>query len=203
MEKIQKNRGITLIALVITIIVLLILAGISIATLTGENGILTKASKADKETDITETKEQIKIEIMGVLDDQKTNYTNSDVITAVEKITGKQVAENDEIVKSKKENDVDISDLWVTNNLIHFSINGTPYEIEKGITWDAYLSKNNPDDCFGWLWDIQTDAIFHYDDDIGSQLFGSWLVDEEENFVYRTDLIKSRKLYFANRCTLS
>ena len=36
----RYNKGITLIALVITIIVLLILAGISIASLTGENGIL-------------------------------------------------------------------------------------------------------------------------------------------------------------------
>ena len=35
---IKKNNGITLIALVITIIVLLILAGVTIATLTGENG---------------------------------------------------------------------------------------------------------------------------------------------------------------------
>lgn len=39
----MKNiKGITLIALVITIIILLILAGITIATLTGENGILRK-----------------------------------------------------------------------------------------------------------------------------------------------------------------
>ena len=45
-----NDKGITLIALVITIIVLLILAGVSIATLTGENGILTKASEADIET---------------------------------------------------------------------------------------------------------------------------------------------------------
>ena len=37
-----KNKGITLIALVITIIVLLILAGITIASITGENGILRK-----------------------------------------------------------------------------------------------------------------------------------------------------------------
>ena len=42
----NKQKGITLIALVITIIVLLILAGISIATLTGENGILKKATVA-------------------------------------------------------------------------------------------------------------------------------------------------------------
>ena len=42
----DKTKGITLIALVITIIVLLILAGISIATLMGENGIVEKAQKA-------------------------------------------------------------------------------------------------------------------------------------------------------------
>ena len=49
-EKIKENKGITLIALVITIIVLLILAGVSIAMLTGENGILTQANKAKVET---------------------------------------------------------------------------------------------------------------------------------------------------------
>ncbi len=46
----RKNNGITLIALVITIIVLLILAGVTIATLTGENGILTRAQDAQIET---------------------------------------------------------------------------------------------------------------------------------------------------------
>ncbi len=45
----KKQKGITLIALVITIIVLLILAGISIAILAGENGLLTKANKAEEE----------------------------------------------------------------------------------------------------------------------------------------------------------
>ena len=46
----RNEKGITLIALVITIIVLLILAGVSIAMLTGENGILTQAQRAEKET---------------------------------------------------------------------------------------------------------------------------------------------------------
>lgn len=46
----MKEKGITLIALVITIIVLLILAGISIAMLTGDNGLLTKASTAKEAT---------------------------------------------------------------------------------------------------------------------------------------------------------
>ena len=51
-----RNRGITLIALVITIVVLLILAGVSIATLTGQNGILTRANDAKSKTE--EAKEE-------------------------------------------------------------------------------------------------------------------------------------------------
>ena len=45
-EKSKKNGGITLIALVVTIIVLIILAGVSISMLTGQNGILTRAAEA-------------------------------------------------------------------------------------------------------------------------------------------------------------
>ena len=47
----KKQRGITLIALVVTIIVLLILAGVSISMLTGQNGILNRASEAKKNTE--------------------------------------------------------------------------------------------------------------------------------------------------------
>ena len=67
-RKIVKNqtntRGITLIALIITVIVLLILAGITIATLTGENGILKKAIKAKQNSTIENYKEEIKLEII-------------------------------------------------------------------------------------------------------------------------------------------
>ena len=58
LEKYSSN-GITLIALVITIIVLLILAGVSIAMLTGENGVLTKATDAKNQTEIAQEKEEI------------------------------------------------------------------------------------------------------------------------------------------------
>ena len=60
-EKEQKNKGITLIALVITIIVLLILAGVTIATLTGDNGILTRATEAKEKTVMAQEKEQVEI----------------------------------------------------------------------------------------------------------------------------------------------
>lgn len=53
----MKNRGITLIAMVITVIVLLILAGVTIATLTGENGILTRAQEAKNKIEETQEDE--------------------------------------------------------------------------------------------------------------------------------------------------
>lgn len=49
-KELKRNKGITLIALVITIIVLLILVGITITTLTGENGIISNTAKAKEET---------------------------------------------------------------------------------------------------------------------------------------------------------
>ena len=62
-DKNMRNKGITLIALVITIIVLLILAAVSIATLTGENGILTRANEAKEKTEIASVKEQAQLDI--------------------------------------------------------------------------------------------------------------------------------------------
>ena len=56
-----EDKGITLIALVITIIVLLILAGVSVAMLTGTNGILTQAQKAKMTTELSSYKEQLEL----------------------------------------------------------------------------------------------------------------------------------------------
>ena len=66
---VKKQTGITLIALVITIIVLLILAGVSIAMLTGNNGILTQANQAKENTKVATAKEKVQIEAAGSLDD--------------------------------------------------------------------------------------------------------------------------------------
>ena len=61
----RKEKGITLIALVITIIVLLILAGVTIATLTGDNGILTQAGNAKDKTTEAESIERVQVEVAG------------------------------------------------------------------------------------------------------------------------------------------
>ena len=63
--KFKKQKGITLIALVVTIIVLLILAGVSIAMLTGNNGILTQGKRAKEETTVGHEKEAVQMAYAG------------------------------------------------------------------------------------------------------------------------------------------
>ena len=67
----RKNKGITLIALIITIIVLLILSGVSIATLTGDNGIITQAIEAREQTEIAEEREQIELAYISAMGNAK------------------------------------------------------------------------------------------------------------------------------------
>ena len=76
-----KQNGITLIALVITIIVLLILAAVSIATLTGENGILTRANDAKVETRGAAVEEEKDLWKANKLANE---YSNGDVETLSE-----------------------------------------------------------------------------------------------------------------------
>ena len=64
-ERGNGKNGITLIALVITIIVLLILVGVTIATLTGDNGILTKAQNAKEKNAQKTVEEQIKLAVQA------------------------------------------------------------------------------------------------------------------------------------------
>ena len=61
----EKNEGITLIALIVTIIVLLILAGISISMLTGQNGILPRASEAKEKTEKANLRDLVQIALIG------------------------------------------------------------------------------------------------------------------------------------------
>ena len=57
MQEKWKEKGVTLIALVITIIVLIILAGVAINALVGENGIITQAQRAKEDTDKSQKEE--------------------------------------------------------------------------------------------------------------------------------------------------
>ncbi len=62
----KNQKGITLIALVITIIVLLILAGVSIAMLTGQNGVLSQASNAQTKTREAQITEAVRLAVTTI-----------------------------------------------------------------------------------------------------------------------------------------
>lgn len=96
----SKNKGITLIALIITIIVLLILAGISIATLTGENGILTKASKAKEKTKQENGAEVIKLAINEMLIEKKSQLEDLTIDYIGDHIHEKLRIEKEDVTKN-------------------------------------------------------------------------------------------------------
>lgn len=84
MKKLKTKKGqsgITLIALLITIIVLLILAGVSINLIVGENGIVSKAQQAKEKMDFASVKENIEMEIVAIQTENITNkLTESEII---------------------------------------------------------------------------------------------------------------------------
>ena len=133
-EKInKKNNGITLIALVITIIVLLILAGVSIATLTGQNGILTQAQNAKKETQEAQLEEEKRLTAMEAatnLENQTYKDKNGDIATipagfAVSQVEGENTIDDGLVIIDKNGNEF----VWIPVN-----------EIDEFISADGYSS---------------------------------------------------------------
>ena len=83
----MKERGITLVALVVTIVVLLILAGVSISMVLGNNGIVTKAQSSQAAQDKAYAREVVESGLksvqIDVLTGAKTSADVSDVVTAI------------------------------------------------------------------------------------------------------------------------
>ena len=79
----KRNKGITLIALVVTIIVLLILAGISIQMLTGDNGILKRAADSKEETIIEQIIENARLDIINTQLSKKSGIVTDDELETI------------------------------------------------------------------------------------------------------------------------
>ena len=69
-KQIAKKTGITLIALIITIIVLLILAGVTINVLVGDNGVVSKAMEASEKANSSSERELIETASIGSLTEE-------------------------------------------------------------------------------------------------------------------------------------
>ena len=101
----KSNKGITLVALVITIIVLLILAGVSISLVVGDNGIMTRAKDAGTKTNEADALESFKLAVASL----STDYYGK--VYSGETITETNLAD---YVKNKITNDLNASDCTVT-----------------------------------------------------------------------------------------
>ena len=88
--KAKANKGITLMALIVTIIVLLILAGISISMLAGNNGILNKAKEATEVTRKATIGERIKLAVNAAFMDGKGNICYADLNTELKNEFGEE-----------------------------------------------------------------------------------------------------------------
>ena len=113
MRRERKQTGITLIALVITVIVLLILAGVTIAALSGENGILTRAKDAKEKTEQAQHEEE---KMLSNMENLLGSYSFRNVNTADTNPAG-TVPENSVVLDDDANNGIVIKDInnneWV------------------------------------------------------------------------------------------
>ena len=140
LKNVTKQNGITLIALVITIIVLLILAGVSIAMLTGQNGILTQAQNASTQTEIAEAKEKAQMDIMAWQSERLENgqdaTLNDETVKTI--LTGKDYVKelkDTSFISVKGEHEIQYSDLYTTGNNQGGGTANAGEEVAKPSTW--------------------------------------------------------------------
>ena len=130
----NNKNGITLIALVLTIIVLLILAGVSIAMLSGENGILKQATNAKEMTEKNEDIEKIKLAIteaqIGENGYQELNFHN------FQKALNNQFGEDNAIVYINEDGTYDVDCL---NSLTSYEVNEN--NVYQTIDWKEKMEK--------------------------------------------------------------
>lgn len=134
----NQEKGITLIALVITIIVLLILAGISIATLTGKNGILTQAEEAKTENRGGTVEEKVNL---WKSEKFSNNITNTIVVKTEEEML--QELLDDNLVISEEINRENKT-ITIGNRVIDYATEQEPEssDVEFYIHWDRNIYIN-------------------------------------------------------------
>ena len=132
-KKLNVNKGITLVALVVTIVVLLILAGITIMYVMGDNGVFGKASQSKIQTELSKIEEQA-----GVI--------YSDMF--IDKQTGKiEAISNGSIVEElrKNGNEIEIRNAG-TGSISEITIEPTEVSMDKSETATIKVNLKKPED---------------------------------------------------------
>ena len=146
----KKQRGITLIALVVTIVVLLILAGVSIAMLKGDNGIITKATEARQKTKIANIQEEVDLWKDERKMDKLTSSSNAPTLNELlDNLENRNLITSEQKSEIHENGELTIDDQTIVfAELITFYItcNGDEltYKVEKGTTWKEFIIAENP-----------------------------------------------------------
>ena len=195
----KQENGITLIALVVTIIVLLILAGVAINLSISNNGLFKRAQTTKTETRAA-TVEEAK-NIWRATKETDKFASNEEAETLEELIDNlvkeKQLTEDekDKILGNEEkgieaEYKITIGSRTIQFiEMINFSIGEDTYSVIEGTKWKEFFSKNFPGD-YSWAYNIKTGAIGCYRGDAGGQVSVNLLENQEKLQVYTEELIK-------------
>ncbi len=132
----EKEKGITLVVLVVTIVVLLILASVTILTVTGEKGILKKSSKAKEENDRQTATEMITLKITNA---QIQSYKDEQKMPDLQYLANRLCEDSDmEYVKIKDKKVASLENKFLLppikietgEDTILTKLNDYPYEFE-------------------------------------------------------------------------
>ena len=153
-----KNRGITLIALVVTIVVLLILAAVSISMLGGENGIITQAIESKDKTDIAEEKEKVQLAVTAAKG--KTNWGEITEENLAEELT-KNIGTRDEDYTLSKEGESFLVTYTDSNTSYLVDANGNIGEIpdRTGLKVGDYINYIPDENTTGYTADKLTSSM--------------------------------------------
>ena len=123
----KKQKGITLIALVVTIVVLLILAGVTISLLLDENGIITKSKDARTETRVSQIEDEVGMWKQHNFINKESNQAQESADTMLENLISRKLLTEDEIdrdqelITIKKKDGTVIKEISYSNVTINIS----------------------------------------------------------------------------------
>ena len=154
----RGEKGITLIALVVTIVVLLILAAVSISMLGGENGIISQAIKAREENEIGEEKEKIQLAVTAAK--TKTEWGEITEENLANELT-KNIGTRDEDYTLSKEGESFLVTYTDSNRSYLVDANGNIGEVVKreGLKVGDYINYIPDENTTGYTTDKLTEAI--------------------------------------------
>lgn len=128
---IKNYKGISLVALVITIIVLLILTGITISFTVGSNGILKKAKDAKEQTNMAQAKENVELKIASLQTENEGKATISSLKEYAQTDSDITIDTNNKIIyKNEYEFTID-NNLKITDVSKYDNKNVAPASIKK------------------------------------------------------------------------